>query len=63
MSMSAMSTACFALRQVLPFLKIIFKNNADMAAGLAKWLDLDAEMVEHLAGSKEKAENIVKLLS
>jgi len=52
-----------ASKEVLPFLKIIFKNNADMAAGLAKWLDLDAEMVEHLAGSKEKAENIVKLLS
>ena len=52
-----------ASKEVLPFLKIIFKNNADMAAGLAKWLDLDAEMVEHLARSKEKAENIVKLLS
>ena len=52
-----------ASKEVLPFLKIIFKNNADMATGLAKWLDLDAEMVEHLAGSKEKAENIVKLLS
>jgi hypothetical protein len=52
-----------ASKEVLPFLKIIFKNNADMAAGLAKWLDLDVEMVEHLAGSKEKAENIVKLLS
>jgi replication factor C large subunit len=52
-----------ASKEILPFLKIIFENNADMAAGLAKWLDLDAEMVEHLAGSKEKAENIVKLLS
>jgi len=52
-----------ASKEVLPFLKIIFKNNADMAAGLAKWLDLDAEMVEYLVGSKEKAENIIKLLS
>jgi replication factor C large subunit len=52
-----------ASKEILPYLRIIFKNNADMAAGLAKWLDLDAEMVEHLAGSKEKAENIVKLLS
>jgi replication factor C large subunit len=52
-----------ASKEILPFLKIIFKNNADMAAGLAKWLDLDAEMVEHLVGSKEKAENIIKLSS
>jgi len=52
-----------ASKEILPFLRIIFKNNVDMAAGLAKWLDLDGEMVEYLAGSKEKAENIVKLLS
>ena len=52
-----------ASKEILPFLKIIFKNNADMAVGLAKWLDLDEEMVEYLVGSKEKAENIVKLLS
>jgi hypothetical protein len=45
-----------ASKEILPFLKIIFKNNADMATGLAKWLDLDAGMVEYLAGSKEKAE-------
>jgi replication factor C large subunit len=45
-----------ASKEVLPFLKIIFKNDTDMAAGLAKWLDLDAEMVEYLAGTKEKAE-------
>jgi len=46
----------------LPYLKIIFKNDAAMAAGIAKWLDLDAEMVEYLVGSKEKAEAIVALL-
>jgi replication factor C large subunit len=45
-----------ASKEFLPFLKIIFKNNADMAAGLAEWLDLDAEMIGYLAGSKEKAE-------
>jgi len=52
-----------ASKEILPFLKIIFKNNADMAAGLAKWFDLDAEMVEYLAGSKEKLKNLAKLLS
>jgi replication factor C large subunit len=50
-----------ASKEVLPYLKIIFKNNADMAAGLAKWLDLDSEMIEYLAGSKEKAEALSKL--
>jgi replication factor C large subunit len=54
-------SAARASKEVLPYLKIIFKNNADMAAGIAKWLDLDAEMVEYLVGSKEKAENIVAL--
>lgn len=49
-------SAARASKEILPYLKIIFKNNADMAAGIAKWLDLDAEMVEYLVGSKEKAE-------
>ena len=52
-----------ASKEILPFLRIIFKNNADMAAGLAKWLDLDAQMVEYLAGSRKNLKNIVKLLS
>jgi replication factor C large subunit len=56
-------SAVRASKEVLPYLKIIFKNNAAMAGGLAKWLDLDAEMVEYLVGSKEKAEDIVALLS
>jgi len=50
-----------ALKEFLPYLRIIFKNNADMAAGLAKWLDLDVEMVEYLAGTKKKAEAITQL--
>jgi replication factor C large subunit len=56
-------SAARASKEVLPYLKIIFKNNVDMAAGLAKWLDLDSEMVEYLVGSKEKAGAIVALLS
>jgi replication factor C large subunit len=51
-----------ASREVIPYLKIIFKNNAEMAAGLAKWLDLEPEMVEYLVGSEEKAESIIKLM-
>ena len=50
-----------ALKEFLPYLRIIFRNDADMAAGLAKWLDLDVEMVEYLAGTKKKAEAITQL--
>ncbi|MGQ9640878.1 MAG: replication factor C large subunit [Candidatus Bathycorpusculaceae bacterium] len=50
-----------ASKETLPYLRIIFQNNPAMAAGIAKWLDLDAEMIEYLAGS-EKAEAIKKLL-
>jgi replication factor C large subunit len=51
-----------AAKEVLPYLRIIFKNNAEMAAGLARWLDLTPEMVEYLAESEEKAEAIKALL-
>jgi replication factor C large subunit len=52
-----------AIREVLPYLRIIFENNAEMAAGLAKWLDLDEDMVEHLAGGKRPAGAITKRLA
>jgi len=56
-------SAVRASKEVLPYLRIIFNNNAEMAAGIAEWLDLDPEMVEYLVGSEEKAEAITKLLS
>jgi replication factor C large subunit len=56
-------SAVRASKEVLPYLRIIFANNVEMAVGLAKWLDLDQEMVEYLVGSEEKAEAIAKLLS
>jgi len=56
-------SAVRASKEILPYLRIIFKNNVEMAAGLAKWLGLDTEMVEYLVGSEGKAEAIVKLLS
>ena len=56
-------SAVRASKEILPYLKIIFKNNVEMAAGLAKWLDLDQEMITYIVGSDEKAEAIMKLLS
>lgn len=55
-------SAVRASKEILPFLRIIFKNNAEMAGGLAKWLDLDEEMIEYMTGSEEKAKEIVKLM-
>jgi replication factor C large subunit len=56
-------SAVRASKDVLPYLKIIFKNNAEMAAGLAKWLDLDQEMVEYVTGNEEKTKEIFKLMA
>jgi len=55
-------SALRASKEIVPYLKIIFKNNEQMAAGLAKWLDLDQDMVENLVGSEEKAKAIIKLM-
>jgi replication factor C large subunit len=55
-------SAARAPKEVLPFLRIIFKNNVQMAAGIAKWLDLDAEMVEYVVGNKAKAGTITAFL-
>lgn len=55
-------SAVRASKEILPYLRIIFKNNVEMAAGLAKWLDLDVDMVEYLAGNKKKAEAITQLV-
>lgn len=56
-------SAIIASKEVLPYLKIIFKNNVDMAAGIAKWLDLDQEMIGYLAESEEKTKAIIDLSS
>lgn len=52
-----------ASKEVLPYLRIIFESNAEMAAGLAKWLDLDQDMIGYIAGSDEKADAITRLPS
>jgi replication factor C large subunit len=54
-------SAVRASKQVLPYLRIIFKNDVEMAAGLSRWLDLDNEMIEYIVGSEEKAKEIVEL--
>jgi replication factor C large subunit len=52
-----------ALREFLPYVRIIFRNDPDQAAGIAKWLDLDHGMVENLTGSKDKAERLFTMIN
>ena len=56
-------SAVRASKEFLPYFGTIFRNNVNMAAGLAKWLDLDPDMVEYLAGSEKKSKAITELLS
>jgi len=48
-----------AAKEVLPYLRIIFESNPEMAAGVAKWLDLDETMIEYLAGEKKQTQAII----
>jgi len=41
-------------KDVLPYLKVIFQNNFEMAAGLANWFEFDEDMIEYLAGGKKR---------
>jgi len=41
-----------AAKEVIPYLRVIFQNNAEMKNGLAKWLDLDEDMVNHISEKK-----------
>jgi replication factor C large subunit len=49
-------------KEVMPYLKIIFENNPEMAAGLSDWLDLDEDMIEYLAGNKKRTKAIITKL-
>jgi replication factor C large subunit len=56
-------SATRSVKEVQPYLKIIFENNTEMAAGLSKWLDLEEEMIEYLAGGKRQTKKIVAKIS
>jgi len=49
-----------ATKEILPYLRIIFENNAEMAAGLVKWFDFDEATIEYLAGTKKQAKAVIK---
>ena len=49
-------------KEVIPYLKIIFQNNPEMAVGLSNWLELEDEMIEYLAESKKQTKAIIAKL-
>ena len=49
-----------AVKEVLPYLRIIFENNAKMSAGVAKWLDLDETMIRYLTGGERQGKAIIR---
>lgn len=51
-----------AVKEILPYIRVIFEDNAEMATGIAKWLDFDHDMIGYLAGSKRRAKAIVAKL-
>ncbi len=56
-------SATRSVKEILPYLKIIFENNPEMAAGLSTWFDLDEDMIEYLAGNKKQTKLIVGKLA
>jgi len=55
-------SATRSTKEIQPYLKIIFENNPEMAAGLSSWLDLNEDMIEYLAGNKKQTNAIVAKL-
>jgi len=41
-----------AAKDVIPFLRVIFQNNPKMGVSLAKWFDLDEDMINFLSSEK-----------
>ncbi len=39
-----------AIKEVLPYIRIMFQNNEEMKKGISEWLDLDEEMVDYIIG-------------
>ena len=51
-----------AREKIIPYLRVIFQNNPEMAAGIARWLGLDEEAINFLAANKKKAKQIISIV-
>lgn len=45
----------------IPFLKVIFETDVEMASDLTKWFNFDEKMVTYLTGSEKQAKAITRL--
>jgi len=48
------TSARAAIRENLPYLRLIFEKNPKIASGLAEWFNFEKEMVNYLSGKGEK---------
>jgi replication factor C large subunit len=55
-------SATSSINEIIPYIRIIFENNPEMAAGLVEWFDFDDEMVDYLAGGKKQTKLIAAKL-
>jgi len=51
-----------AVKEILPFIRVIFQSNPEWAAGLVRWFDFNEEMTEHIAQGKKYTKQIQKQL-
>ena len=52
-------SASRSIKEIIPYLKIIFENNLQSAAELSTWLNLDDDMILYLAGNKRLTKKIM----
>ena len=43
-----------AIKEVLPYIRIMFQTNPEKAKGIAKWLNLNNGMIAYISGGEDK---------
>jgi len=43
-----------AIKEILPYIRVMFQTNPKIAKGIAKWLNLNNEMIAYISGGKIK---------
>jgi len=51
-----------AINEFLPFIRVIFKNNPEMGAKLAKWFRFNEEEIAFIVGTDKASKEIIKML-
>lgn len=56
------TSVAVALKDILPYVRVIFESNPEMAVGLAEWFNFDEEEINYVSGNKRQAKSILKLM-